>query len=149
MDSIKTHCYATFDGKEAAERAMTALQGLQWPSQSFKRLEAKIGDMSAEEVIIQAYHTLFSLLSQVFPLSHGRTDVSRVTQTVQSSPAIKLRTFFSYLVGLALCVACWLYRAKQRRSPRGKLYPESVSSLARKRAERLCGRRPALPCESG
>lgn len=50
MDSIKTHCYATFDGKEAAEKAMAALQGLQWPVQSFKRLEAKIGDMSAEEV---------------------------------------------------------------------------------------------------
>lgn len=50
MDSIKTHCYATFDGKEAAERAMAALQDLQWPPQSFKRLEAKIGDMSAEEV---------------------------------------------------------------------------------------------------
>lgn len=52
MDSIKTHCYATFDGKEAAERAMKALQGLQWPPQSFKRLEAKMGDMSAEEVSI-------------------------------------------------------------------------------------------------
>ena len=52
MNSIKTHCYATFDGKEAAERAMAALQGLQWPPQSFKRLEAKIGDMSAEEVSI-------------------------------------------------------------------------------------------------
>ncbi|CAN0459517.1 unnamed protein product, partial [Ectocarpus sp. 8 AP-2014] len=38
MDGIKTHCYATFDGKEAAERAMAALQGLQWPAQSFKRL---------------------------------------------------------------------------------------------------------------
>ncbi|CAN0323562.1 unnamed protein product, partial [Ectocarpus sp. 12 AP-2014] len=50
MDSIKTHCYATFDGKEAAERAMAALQGLQWPAQSFKRLEATMGDMSAEEV---------------------------------------------------------------------------------------------------
>ncbi|CAB1102451.1 unnamed protein product [Ectocarpus sp. CCAP 1310/34] len=49
MDSIKTHCYATFDGKEAAERAMAALQGLQWPAQSFKRLEATMGDMSAEE----------------------------------------------------------------------------------------------------
>eukprot|EP00752_Nemacystus_decipiens_P010538 g9384.t1 len=49
MDSIKTHCYATFAGKEEAERAIAALQGLQWPPQSFKRLEAKIGDMSAEE----------------------------------------------------------------------------------------------------
>ncbi|CAN0151666.1 unnamed protein product, partial [Ectocarpus fasciculatus] len=49
MDSIKTHCYATFAGKEAAERAMAALQGLQWPTQSFKRLEATMGDMSAEE----------------------------------------------------------------------------------------------------
>ncbi|CAM9953937.1 unnamed protein product [Ectocarpus sp. 13 AM-2016] len=49
MDSIKTHCYATFNGKEAAERAMAALQGLQWPAQSFKRLEATMGDMSAEE----------------------------------------------------------------------------------------------------
>jgi len=50
MDSIKTHCYATFGGMEAAERAIAALQGLQWPPQSFKRLEAKIGDISAEEV---------------------------------------------------------------------------------------------------
>eukprot|EP00903_Cladosiphon_okamuranus_P020031 g18399.t1 len=53
MNSIKTHCYATFDGKETAERAMAALQGLQWPPQSFKRLEAKIGDMSAEEARAQ------------------------------------------------------------------------------------------------
>lgn len=50
MDSIKTHCYATFDGQAAADRAIAALQGLQWPVQSFKRLEAKIGDISAEEV---------------------------------------------------------------------------------------------------
>lgn len=50
MDSIKTHCYATFDGKEAAEKAMAALQGLQWPPQSFKKLEATMGDMSAAEV---------------------------------------------------------------------------------------------------
>lgn len=63
MDSIKTHCYATFDGKEAAERAMTALQGLQWPPQSFKRLEAKIGDMSAEEVI---FSLLFFCLCYCF-----------------------------------------------------------------------------------
>ncbi|CAM9431774.1 unnamed protein product, partial [Scytosiphon promiscuus] len=49
MDSIKTHCYATFDGKEAAEKAIAALQGLQWPVQSFKKLEAKMGDMSAAE----------------------------------------------------------------------------------------------------
>lgn len=50
MDSIKTHCYATFNGQAAADRAMAALQGLQWPVQSFKRLEAKIGDISAKEV---------------------------------------------------------------------------------------------------
>ena len=50
MDSIKTHCYATVEGQEAADRAIAALQGLQWPPQSFKRLEAKIGDVSAEEV---------------------------------------------------------------------------------------------------
>lgn len=50
MDSIKTHCYATFDGREVAEKAMAELNGLQWPVHSFKRLEAKIGDMSAEEV---------------------------------------------------------------------------------------------------
>lgn len=63
MDSIKTHCYATFDGKEAAERAMVALQGLQWPPQSTKKLEAKIGDMSAEEVIFKFYFlVLFSFI---------------------------------------------------------------------------------------
>lgn len=50
MDSIKTHCYATFGSMAAAERAIAALQDLQWPVQSFKRLEAKMGDMSAEEV---------------------------------------------------------------------------------------------------
>lgn len=50
MDSIKTHCYATFGGMAAAERAIAALQDLQWPVQSFKRLEAKMGDISAEEV---------------------------------------------------------------------------------------------------
>lgn len=61
MDSIKTHCYATFDGKEAAERAMAALQGLQWPPQSFKTLEAKIGDMSAEEV--KLFFVFFAVVS--------------------------------------------------------------------------------------
>ena len=50
MDSIKTHCYATFGSMAAAERAIAALQDLQWPVQSFKRLEAKMGDISAEEV---------------------------------------------------------------------------------------------------
>ena len=50
MDSIKTHCYATFGSMAAAERAIAELQDLQWPVQSFKRLQAKMADKSAEEV---------------------------------------------------------------------------------------------------
>lgn len=55
MDSIKTHCYATFSTRAAADKAVAGLQGLQWPLQSFKRLEAKIGDMSAEDVSVVAF----------------------------------------------------------------------------------------------
>lgn len=64
MDSIKTHCYATFDGEEAAKRAIDALQGLQWPERSSKRLAAKMGDVSAQEVG-----------SCLFPRHHGSDTV--------------------------------------------------------------------------
>lgn len=81
MNSIKTHCYATFKGKETAERAIAALQGLQWPPQSFKRLEAKIGDMSAEEVSL-VFLSFFRCCVLILPRagygngSHGHVSVS-------------------------------------------------------------------------
>lgn len=65
MDSIKTHCYATFDGQEAADRAIAALQGLQWPERSFKRLEAKMGDVTAKEVRFLFIFLLLSVLYSV------------------------------------------------------------------------------------
>lgn len=64
MDSIKTHCYATFGSMAAAERAIAALQDLQWPVQSFKRLQAKMGDISAEEVGGAFFHGLTLVLLQ-------------------------------------------------------------------------------------
>lgn len=50
MDAIKTHCYATFTGEEAAQRAIDGLQGLRWPDLSSKRLEARMADVSPQEV---------------------------------------------------------------------------------------------------
>ena len=50
MDAIKTHCYASFAGEEAAKRAIDGLQGLRWPELSSKRLEAKMADVSPQEV---------------------------------------------------------------------------------------------------
>ncbi|CAM9166968.1 unnamed protein product, partial [Choristocarpus tenellus] len=54
MDSIKTHCYASFGSKDAADRALASLQGLQWPERSTKRLSAKLANITAQEASVKA-----------------------------------------------------------------------------------------------
>ncbi|CAM9697053.1 unnamed protein product, partial [Discosporangium mesarthrocarpum] len=54
MDSIKTHCYASFGSRAAADRAIAGLQGIQWPDRSTKRLTAKMADITAQEASAKA-----------------------------------------------------------------------------------------------
>lgn len=88
MDSIKTHCYATFDGKEAAERAMAALQGLQWPPQSSKRLEAMIGDISAAEVTFSLF--LFLAVNSVVFFCQPQGAMRKAIRARHVPSAVKL-----------------------------------------------------------